>query len=54
MRSDRAAVYDGLGLSLHDAMRRELEHGMEALADPALRSGAKRFAGGAGRGGKVE
>jgi enoyl-CoA hydratase len=52
--SDRAAVYEGLGLSLEDAMRSELEHGLRALADPALRAGATRFADGAGRGGKRE
>jgi enoyl-CoA hydratase len=51
---DRASIYDGLGLPLEEAMRVEFEHGLRALADPALRAGAARFAAGAGRGGKVE
>src|SRR5690606_17953867 len=43
MLGDRASVYDGLGSSLEEALRIELEHGLRALADPALRSGAGRF-----------
>jgi enoyl-CoA hydratase len=54
MLGDRASIYDGLGLEIEAAMRVELEHGLRALADPALRTGATRFADGAGRGGKVE
>jgi enoyl-CoA hydratase len=54
MLGDRASIYDGLGLPLENAMQRELEHGLRALADPALREGATRFAQGAGRGGAVE
>lgn len=54
MLGDRASVYDGLGSSLEEALRIELEHGLRALADPALRSGAGRFADGAGRGGSFE
>lgn len=51
MLGDRAAVYDGLGLPLEQALQVELEHGLRSLADPALVAGATRFAGGAGRGG---
>ncbi|MCH9681054.1 MAG: crotonase/enoyl-CoA hydratase family protein [Deltaproteobacteria bacterium] len=54
MRSDRAAVYDGLGLPLADALRREYEHGLQALADPALVAGASRFSAGDGRGGAMD
>ena len=54
MLGDRASVYDGLGLSLEEAMRVELEHGIPTVLDPALQQGAARFADGAGRGGKVE
>jgi enoyl-CoA hydratase len=54
MLEDRASIYDGVGLSLEDALRVEFEHGLRSLADPALRAGASRFADGAGRGGKVE
>ncbi len=54
MRSDRAAVYDGLGVPLEQALRREYEHGQRALADPALVQGATRFSQGAGRGGATE
>lgn len=54
MLGDRASIYDGLALGIEEAMRVELEHGMRAVADPALRAGASRFVGGAGRGGKVE
>lgn len=51
VRSDRAAVYDGLGCSLEEGLRQEFEHGRRALADPAMVAGATRFTGGAGRGG---
>jgi enoyl-CoA hydratase len=54
MLGDRASVYDGLGLSLEEAIRVELEHGIPVVLDPALQHGAARFADGAGRGGKVE
>jgi len=54
MCSDRAAVYDGLGLPIDQALGVEFEHGRRALADPALVAGATRFAQGAGRGGTFE
>lgn len=54
VRSDRAALYEGLGRSLPDALRIEFEHGRRALADPALAAGATAFARGTGRGGAFE
>lgn len=54
LRSDRASVYDGLGSPLDEALRRELEHGLRALRDPASVAGAKRFSGGSGRGGSFD
>jgi enoyl-CoA hydratase len=54
LRSDRAAVYDGLGLPLDEALRIEFEQGQQALADPAMVAGANRFSRGAGRGGTFE
>lgn len=47
LRSDRASVYEGLGLPLEQAMAGELERGRSVL-DEAV-SGARRFAGGEGR-----
>lgn len=54
LRSDRASLYEGLGRPLPEALSIELEHGMRALADPALLAGASRFAKGAGRGGSFD
>jgi enoyl-CoA hydratase len=54
LRTDRASVYDCLGLPMADALCRELEHGFEALRDPALLAGATRFTRGSGRGGSFE
>ena len=52
MRQDRASAYNQFGMSLDDALAQEFEGGRLALAE-AL-AGAKRFAGGVGRGGKFE
>lgn len=54
LRSDREAVYDGLGRSLEDALRSEYEHGLRALKSADLVSGATRFSQGAGRGGRFD
>lgn len=48
LRSDRLAVYDGLGRPLEEAMAAEFQRGLAALAAGG-RDGAQRFAGGAGR-----
>jgi enoyl-CoA hydratase len=49
MLSDRRAVYEGLGVTLAEGMRRESEIG--AGSSPVGERGAMRFAGGEGRGG---
>lgn len=49
MRSDRRAVYDGLGMGLADGLRREAELGLATA--PVGDRGARRFAEGEGRGG---
>ena len=54
MRSDRRSAYECLGLDLDAALARELEHGMRAMADPDMASGAAAFAEGAGRHGSFE
>lgn len=52
MRQDRASAYGQFDLTLDEALAREFAGGTVALAE-AL-EGAKRFAGGAGRGGSFE
>ena len=52
MRTDRRSTYDQFDLAFPDAMRNELRHGNRAL-EAGAREGAKRFAEGAGRGGKL-
>ncbi|MEU5533528.1 crotonase/enoyl-CoA hydratase family protein [Streptomyces sp. NPDC020362] len=47
LRGDRASVLDQDGLDEESALRGELRHGMEVLAEGL--QGAARFAGGAGR-----
>ncbi|MBX3249898.1 MAG: crotonase/enoyl-CoA hydratase family protein [Myxococcales bacterium] len=53
VRTDRASVYASLGRPLDDALRVELELGLEALADGAV-EGATRFRDGAGRHGHFD
>jgi enoyl-CoA hydratase len=50
VRTDRAAVYDGLGASLDQGLAAEAWHGSRAL--DVANEGADRFAGGEGRGGE--
>ena len=50
VRTDRAAVYDGIGESLEDGMKIEAWHGSRSLTTAA--EGARRFAEGEGRGGE--
>ncbi len=50
VRSDRAALLDGLGLTLDDGLAREREHGL-IVWETAV-EGARRFAAGAGRHGE--
>jgi len=49
VRSDRAAVYEGIGLPMSDRLARERRHGRVALSTAV--EGAARFASGEGRGG---
>ncbi|MDQ1747689.1 MAG: enoyl-CoA hydratase [Frankiaceae bacterium] len=49
MLSDRASVYDGWGLSREEALALEMQYGLAVVE--VGRSGAQRFAAGAGRGG---
>jgi enoyl-CoA hydratase len=48
LRADRASVHRQAGLPLRDALRQELEGGLEALRREGV-AGAARFAGGKGR-----
>ena len=50
VRTDRAAVYDGLGATLQQGLATEGWHGSRAMG--TARTGADRFAGGEGRGGE--
>jgi enoyl-CoA hydratase len=50
VRTDRAAVYDGLGTPLEQGLAAEGWHGSRAMDTAA--AGADRFAGGEGRGGE--
>lgn len=50
VRTDRAAVYDGIGTTLERGLGVEGWHGSRALR--TAREGAERFAGGEGRGGE--
>ena len=47
MRADRASVFEGLGLPVDEAMRREFERGLGLLEE--ARRGADRFTAGEGR-----
>jgi enoyl-CoA hydratase len=53
LRQDRLSVMEQDGASEEEAMTNEWRHGMISFAADAL-SGARRFAGGAGRGGSFE
>ncbi len=49
LTSDRRATYDGLDLGERDALAREFELGLATLRSGESLTGARRFAGGAGR-----
>jgi hypothetical protein len=51
MLSDRRSMYDGYGRTREDALALESEYGTEVLL--VGRAGARRFAGGEGRGGSL-
>jgi enoyl-CoA hydratase len=50
VRTDRAAVYDGVGAPLEEGMKMEAWHGSQSM--PTGVEGAERFAEGEGRGGE--
>src|SRR5262249_11044890 len=52
MKSDRTSAYEALSLPYDQAMRNEFTRGMAVVASKESQEGAKRFVGGAGRGGK--
>jgi len=43
LREDRASSYEQWGMSLHDALRNEHEHGVVSLASGEMRAGVARF-----------
>jgi enoyl-CoA hydratase len=49
LKNDRASTYEQWPLSIEEAMRRELDHGLRTLASPELLEGITRFTRGAGR-----
>jgi enoyl-CoA hydratase len=53
LRADRRSAYEQWGLTLDDALRNELGHGIEVLRSGESLAGAVRFAGGEGRHGTV-
>ena len=53
LRADRRGVLNQWGLGLRDAARVEYEGGVQAMASGEALDGARRFAGGEGRHGKV-
>jgi enoyl-CoA hydratase len=53
LRSDRRSTYECLALDLETALRREHDHGLDALSAETV-AGASRFSAGAGRHGRSE
>jgi len=54
LRNDRRSVLEQWGLEERDAMLNEFRIGMETIASGEAYSGAERFAGGEGRGGRFD
>src|ERR1700733_14192736 len=54
MKSDRMSVLEQWDHDYHHAMANEFKHGLTTLQTGESRSGAARFASGAGRGGRFE
>ncbi|ODA15507.1 enoyl-CoA hydratase [Geobacillus thermoleovorans] len=52
LRSDRQAVYEGIGLDLQKAMELEFQLGMKVIQSGETRQGAQRFCEGEGRHGR--
>jgi enoyl-CoA hydratase len=51
LRSDRAAMLEGISLPAGEAMANEFLHGLGVLSAPGFAAGVQRFRDGAGRGG---
>ena len=51
---DRLSAYEQWDLSLDRALFKEYEHGIGTIHSGETREGAKRFAGGRGRGGRFD
>jgi enoyl-CoA hydratase len=54
MRGDRKSAYEQWGMGESSALENEFGHGLRTLGSGETLSGATRFTGGAGRGGKIE
>jgi len=54
MRNDRRSAYEQWGMSLPDALLHETRLGLDVIRSGETLAGATRFAGGAGRHGKLE
>jgi enoyl-CoA hydratase len=54
LRSDRRSAYEQWDLPLDRALASEYEHGRRTLESGESREGARRFAGGRGRGGRFD
>lgn len=54
MRTDRRSAYEAFERPLEGALAREFELGLQALGDPEMLAGTRRFRDGAGRGGAPE
>ena len=54
LRADRRSAYEQWGMPLEEALRNEVEGGLEVIRSGETREGATRFAGGAGRRGSFE
>ena len=53
MRSDRLSAYEQWSLPIAEAVRNEFQRGMQVIDSGETVEGAKRFAGGEGRHGKI-
>ena len=54
LRNDRSSVYEQFGSSICDALANEFRKGQETLSSGEALAGARRFAGGKGRGGRFD
>jgi enoyl-CoA hydratase/carnithine racemase len=52
LRNDRQSAHEQFGLSLEDALRRELQLGLDSLGSPEIKEGVAAFVSGRGRHGR--